>query len=81
MEVGGELGGNDHLVSDAAFLHPLANPFLRLFELIVVGSVDKISTLRTKEVQDAFGSLLVTSSHCRGLSTIFDALQRLNGVF
>lgn len=35
---GGELGGDDHLVSVSTLGHPFADPFLRLFILIIVGT-------------------------------------------
>lgn len=35
-EAGGILGRDDHLVADAALLHPLAEPGLRFFILVVV---------------------------------------------
>lgn len=37
-ETGGKLGCDDHLVTVAALLHPLADPLFRLLVLVVVGS-------------------------------------------
>jgi hypothetical protein len=39
----GEFRGDDHLISTIAFRHPLANPRLGLFILVVAGGVDKIT--------------------------------------
>lgn len=64
VEVGRVLGGDDHLVADAAFLHPLADPLLRLLILVVVGRVDEVAALLVVEVQDALGCFLVASAHC-----------------
>ena len=40
---GGVFGGDDHLISVAAFLHPVADPLLGLFGLVVVGSGRSVS--------------------------------------
>ena len=41
---GGELRGDDHFISTIALGHPLSNPGLRLFILIVARCVDEVTT-------------------------------------
>lgn len=72
MEVSRELGGNDHLIPNAALPHPLANPLFRLLELVVARRVDKIATLAIEIVKDAFSSWLVTITHYTCLSTAIE---------
>ena len=48
---GGELGGDDHLVAQAAGGHPFADPLLRLLGLVVVGGVDEIASLLVEIVE------------------------------
>lgn len=62
-EPSSELGGNDHLISDATLLHPLSEPLLALFVLIVVGRVDKVAALLVEEVEDLKSCLLVARAH------------------
>jgi hypothetical protein len=63
VEVLRELGGDDHLVTDTFLGHPLADPFLRLFVLVVARGVDKVAALAVEVVKDALGLCLVTASH------------------
>jgi hypothetical protein len=45
----GEFRGDDHLISTIASRHPLANPRLRLFILVVASCVNEItSTAQTR---------------------------------
>lgn len=62
-EDGGVLGGDDHLVADAALPHPLADPDLGLLVLVVVGRVDEVAALAVEVVEDALGRRLVARPH------------------
>lgn len=54
---GGELGRNDHLVADAAACHPLADPYLRLLILVVVGSERSSASAVDRAPNTAFANV------------------------
>ena len=47
----GKLGGHDHLVPTVSFCQPLSKPHLGLSELIVVGRINEVSSLKAEGVQ------------------------------
>lgn len=64
VEISRVLGGNDHLVPNAALFHPFANPRLGFLFLVVVRGVDEVPASAVKVVQDIFRRLLVAGTHC-----------------
>lgn len=62
-EASGELGRNHHLATISALLHPVTDPGLGLFILVVVGCVDKVTALVVEVVEDLKGGLLVALAH------------------
>ena len=57
------LRSNDHLISYATLLHPLADPHLALFVLVVVGRIQKVATILVKVVEDLKDCLLRALTH------------------
>lgn len=60
-----ELGRKDDFVTVAALCHPLADPALRLAELVHVGRVDEIPALLVERVEDGEGGGLGAFAHER----------------
>jgi len=58
-----KLSRQDNLVAVAAFGHPLADPALRLAELVHVGRVDEIAALLVESVEDGEGGGLGAFAH------------------
>ena len=58
-----KLGRQNDLIAVAALSHPLADPALRLAELIHVGRVDEITALLVEVIEDFKGGGPVAYSH------------------
>ena len=67
------LGRNDHLVADAALLHPLADECLRGLVLVVVGGVDEVSACFVEGVEQLEAALLVHRAHADLVPLVADA--------
>lgn len=52
-----------NLITNAALIHPLANPLLGLLALVIVGCVNEVTALLVKEVEHLLGLCLVTGPH------------------
>jgi hypothetical protein len=52
-----------HLIPNTTLLHPFSNPGLRLFKLVVAGSVNKVASLVKEKVEDLVDSFLVAGTH------------------
>ena len=60
---GGEFGGDDHLVAQAAGGHPLADPLFGLLILVVVGGVDEVAALLVEVVEKGEGLVFADWAH------------------
>lgn len=60
-----KLGCQNDLIAVAALGHPLADPALRLAELVHVGRVDEVSALLVESVEDGEGGGLCAFAHER----------------
>ena len=58
-----QLGTPTHLVTDTTSLHPLSDPGLGLFELVVVGSVDEVTALVVEKVKNLVDSVFIAGTH------------------
>lgn len=64
VEIGSELGSDNHLISNTTLLHPFSNPLFRLLTLIIVACINEVTTLLIIEVQDTLSGLLIAGAHC-----------------
>ena len=67
------LGGDDHLVTDATRLHPLADELLGRLVLVVVRGVDEVAASRVERIEELEARLLVHRAHAELVPLVTDA--------
>ena len=54
---------NNHLIPHPTLLHPLTNPRLALFILVIIARVDEVATIIVEVIENLKGSILVAFTH------------------
>jgi hypothetical protein len=55
----GKLGRDNHLIAVVLLLHPLSDPLLGFFTLVVVGGIDEVTALLVEVVEHGEGRVFV----------------------